>query len=151
MEIGGQPRALQKNDITEGELKTRGSKRPADVVVQAWRFDAAQGPVDVKRRRFFKVPPAEKCKHDYCACANGPEKTTYTKRHSEMVYVAALRPPFTSKESRERNFKKVKRGEARDFQLAPGICQSIDGVCRADEAFVRATTRGGNLPVTAAA
>ena len=58
---------------------------------------------------------------------------------------------FMFKESRKRNFKKAKRGEARDFQLAPGIYQGLDRACRAYEPFVRATTRGGNLPVTAAA
>ena len=26
-------------------------------------------------------------------------------------------------------------------------CQGVDAVCRGDEAIVRATTRGGNLPV----
>jgi len=149
LEIDGAPRALHKDDIIDGKKVGRGSQKPQDIVVRAFRFGALPDPEPNKKRRFFEDPPAEKCERDIHECTAGPGSTCCGKWHSEVIFALALRPPFLAPESRVRSFKKAKRGgHPTSLQLATGICQSIDAACRGDEAVVRATTRGGNLPVT---
>ena len=153
VEIDDKPRNLEKGDAIDGEIKRSGSKRPADVVVRAFRFEAVPDTEDggAKKRRFYKEPAAERCSSDLSVCTDGPAKAACSKWHGELMYVAALRPPFISAESRKSQFKRLKRGGAgggaADFQLAHGIWKSFDTVCRSDEAFVRQSSAGGNLPV----
>ena len=124
------------------------------MVVRAFRCEAVPDTEDggAKKRRFYKEPAAERCSSDLSVCTDGPAKTACSKWHGELMYVSALRPPFISAESRKSQFKRLKRCEAggvpADFQLAHGIWKSVDTVCRSDEAFVRQSSAGGNLPVT---
>ena len=118
------------------------------MVVRAFRFGALPDPEPNKKRRFFEDPPAEKCERDIHECTAGPGSTCCGKWHSEVIFALALCPPLLAPEPRVRSFKKAKRGgHPTSLQLATGICQSVDAACRSDEAVVRATTRGGNLPV----
>ena len=105
----------------------------------------------IKKRRFYEEPAAERCTSDLGVCTEGAGKAAYSKWHGELMYMAALRPPYISAESRKGQFKRPKRtgaeSELARFQLADGIWKSVDTVRRGDEALVRQSIQGGNLPV----
>ena len=105
----------------------------------------------IKKRRFYEEPAAERCTSGLSVCTEGAGKAACSKWHGELIYMAALRPPYIPAESRKGQFKGLKRTSAESelarFELADGIWKSVDTVCRGDEAFVRQSTQGGNLPV----
>ena len=125
----------------------------ANVAAHALRFQSAPDKEDggIKKRRFYEEPAAERCTSDLGVCTEGAGKAAYSKWHGELMYMAALRPPYISAESRKGQFKRPKRtgteeNELARFELADGIWKSVDKVC-GDEALFRQSTRDGNLPV----
>ena len=150
LEIDGAPRALHKDDIIDGK-SGKGLAEAAGYggsCISFWCLARSGAQQDAEKRRFFEDPPAEKCERDIHECTSGPGSTSCGKWHSEVIFALALCPPLLAPEPRVRSFKKAKRGgHPTSLQLATGICQSVDAACRSDEAVVRATTRGGNLPV----
>ena len=78
----------------DGKKVGRGSQKPQDMVVRAFRFGALPDPEPNKKRRFFGDPPAEKCERDIHKCTAGPGSTCCGKWHSEVVFALALRPPL---------------------------------------------------------
>ena len=125
----------------------------ANVAVHALCFQSVPDKKNggIKKRRFYEEPAAERCTSDLGVCTEGAGKAAYSKWHGELMYMAALRPPYISAESRKGQFKRPKRtgaeSELARFQLADGIWKSVDTVCRSDEASVRLPTQGANLPV----
>jgi len=121
--------------------------------VHAPRFRSVPDKEDggIKKRRFYEEPAAERYTSDLGVCTEGAGKAAYSKWHGELMYMAALRPPYISAESRKGQFKRPKRTgaeiELARFQLADGIWKSVGTVCRGDEALLRQFTQGGNLPV----
>ena len=125
----------------------------ANVAVHALCFQSVPDKKNggIKKRRFYEEPAAERCTSDLGVCTEGAGKAAYSKWHGELMYMAALRPPYISAESRKGQFKRPKRtgaeSELARFQLADGIWKSVDTVRRGDEALVRQSIQGGNLPV----
>ena len=125
----------------------------ANVAVHALCFQGVPDKTNggIKKRRFYEEPAAERCTSDLGVCTEGAGKAAYSKWHGELMYMAALRPPYISAESRKGQFKRPKRTGAENelarFELADGTWLSVDTVFRGDEASVRQSTQGGNLPV----
>jgi hypothetical protein len=101
----------------------------------------------IKKHRSYEEPAAERCTSDLSVCTEGAGKAACSKWHGELMYMAALRPPYISAESRKGQFRWLKRTGAENelacFQLADGIWKSVDTVRRGDEAFVRQTVHSG--------
>jgi hypothetical protein len=121
--------------------------------VHAFRFQSAPDKEDggIKRRRFYEEPAAERCTSVLSVLTEGAGKAACSKWHGELMYMAALRPPSISAESRKGQFKRPTRtgaeSELARFELADGAWRCVDTVCRGDEALARQSTQGGNLPV----
>ena len=62
-------------------MKRSGSKRPADVALRAFRFEAAPDTENggAKKRRFYKEPAAERFFSDLSVCTGGPARAACSK------------------------------------------------------------------------
>ena len=104
--------------------------RASDNVVEVRFYNDVKEPNPAKKRRFFKAPP--------------------TSEATQLQRWMGVRPPLLPKSSRGANFRRTpaasKLGDG-VFQLSDGHVQRIERTINEDEAFLRETSSGGNLPV----